>query len=77
MVSSAWSKAVPNLLDNIDTYPGLSSDWAADSSGLGGAQVGVMLDTLQFLPLTCLLYIDSNRRRSCQLLLSHSRQAII
>ena len=39
MVSSAWSKAVDGLLDNVDTYPGMSSDWADEGSSLGEAQV--------------------------------------
>ena len=39
MVSSAWSKAVEGLLDNIDTYPGLSSDWADEGSRFGEARV--------------------------------------
>ena len=39
VVSSAWSKAVEGLLDNIDTYPGLSSDWADEGSRLGEARV--------------------------------------
>ena len=39
MVSSAWAKAVDGLLDNVDTYPGMSSDWADKASSLGEAQV--------------------------------------
>jgi len=39
VVSSAWSKAVDGLLDNVDTYPGMSSDWADEGSSLGEAQV--------------------------------------
>ena len=39
VVSSAWQKAVPELLDNIDTYPGLSSDWVEDTSSYGEPQV--------------------------------------
>lgn len=39
VVSSAWSKAVEGLLDNIDTYPGLSSDWAEEGSRFGEARV--------------------------------------
>ena len=42
VVSSAWQKAVPELLDNIDTYPGLSSDWAEGMAGYGEAQVGLL-----------------------------------
>jgi len=39
VVSSAWSKAVEGLLDNVDMYPGMSSDWAEEGSSLGEAQV--------------------------------------
>lgn len=39
MVSSAWAKAVYGLLDNVDMYPGMSSDWANEASSLGEAQV--------------------------------------
>ncbi|DBA69354.1 TPA: hypothetical protein ACH3X2_012930 [Trebouxia sp. C0005] len=41
VVSSAWSKAVDGLLDNVDTYPGMSSDWADEGSSLGEAQDGM------------------------------------
>ena len=29
--SSAWMNAVPGFLDKVDTYPGLSSDMAAQN----------------------------------------------
>ncbi|DBA89279.1 TPA: hypothetical protein ACH3X1_016415 [Trebouxia sp. C0004] len=41
VVSSAWSKAVDGLLDNVDMYPGMSSDWADEGSSLGEAQDGM------------------------------------
>lgn len=43
MVSSAWAKAVDGLLDKVDTYPGMSSDWADEGSSLGEAQVRALL----------------------------------
>lgn len=45
MVSSAWSKAVEGLLDNVDMYPGMSSDWADEGSSLGEAQVSTAAQT--------------------------------
>ena len=45
MVSSAWAKAVDGLLDNVDTYPGMSSDWADEASSLGEAQVSTAAQT--------------------------------
>ena len=32
--SSAWQRAVPGFLDKVDTYPGLSSDWALNNSSI-------------------------------------------
>jgi len=51
VVSSAWMKAFDDLLDNMDTYPGLSSDWAG-TSRLDEAQVRVTLS--QICLLECL-----------------------
>ncbi|KAL3160578.1 hypothetical protein ABBQ32_010515 [Trebouxia sp. C0010 RCD-2024] len=39
--SSAWMNAVPGFLDKVDTYPGLSSDWAAKESSMEDLHEGV------------------------------------
>ena len=58
MVSSAWAKAVDGLLDNVDTYPGMSSDWADEASSLGEAQVSTAVQKDKKRPIL-LAYVQA------------------